>query len=137
MTSKYVSEVLRYIENRSLLRRVFSWFLRRHYQKHDLAEDKALLADLKARRFMPTAVLIQLSRRCNLRCTMCGWQIWKRNTGVMPIDLFRRVLSEMTLNGITELHLTSAQGEPLLSPHFSQCLEFAIQFLLLSVSLLA
>jgi hypothetical protein len=45
----------------------------------------------------------------------------------MSLDLYRRVLSETKISGITNLHFTSAQGEPLLSPHFAECLKRAIE----------
>ena len=57
---------------------------------------------------------------------MCGWQIWKRNKGFMSVDLFKRVIAEMTANGIRNLEFSSAQGEPLLSPHAGECVRLAI-----------
>jgi len=44
----------------------------------------------------------------------------------MSVDLFKRVIAEMTANGIRNLEFTSAQGEPLLSPHAGECVRFAV-----------
>lgn len=42
--------------------------------------------------------------------------------------LYRRVfLDEMLKNVIRELNLTNPQGEPLMSPHVEECIDFAIQ----------
>ena len=65
---------------------------------------------------MIKTVFAQISRRCNLRCVMCGYEAWQRNSGVMSEAVFDRVLSEMRAAGIKRLALTSAQGEPLLAP---------------------
>ena len=44
----------------------------------------------------------------------------------MSVDLFKRVIAEMTANGIRNLEFSSAQGEPLLSPHAGECVRLAI-----------
>ena len=65
---------------------------------------------------MITTVFAQISRRCNLRCVMCGYEAWQRNAGFMSDEIFGRVLSQMQACGIKRLALTAAQGEPLLAP---------------------
>ena len=114
------------LENNRLLAAVCRPLLRRHYRAQDLADDQALLNDLAAKRFTPQAVLIQIARVCNLRCLMCGWTVWKRNKGFMPMDLYRRILAEMSVNGIRHVNLTNPQGEPLLSPHAMECIRLAL-----------
>lgn len=66
---------------------------------------------------MIKTVFAQISRRCNLRCVMCGYEAWQRNSGFMSEDVFNRVVSEMRAAGINRLALTAAQGEPLLAPN--------------------
>jgi MoaA/NifB/PqqE/SkfB family radical SAM enzyme len=61
-----------------------------------MAADRVNFDRLKANRFLPDRVFVQISRRCNLTCSMCGWQIWKRNKGFMSVDLFKRVIAKMT-----------------------------------------
>jgi len=63
-----------------------------------MAADRVNFDRLKANRFLPDRVFVQISRRCNLTCSMCGWQIWKRNKGFMSVDLFKRVIAKMTAN---------------------------------------
>ena len=65
---------------------------------------------------MIKTVFAQISRRCNLRCVMCGYEAWQRNAGFMSDEVFGRVLSQMQACGIKRLALTAAQGEPLLAP---------------------
>lgn len=101
-------------------------YMRRRYAADAMAADRVTYDRLKANRFLPDRVFVQISRRCNLTCSMCGWQIWKRNKGFMSVDLFKRVIAEMTANGIRNLEFTSAQGEPLLSPHAGECVRLAI-----------
>lgn len=119
-------EFLVWAERRSLWRRVFRKQLAAHYRARDAETDRAIYANLKAKKFVPVAVLVQISRACNLRCSMCGWAVWGRNRGFMAMDLYRHILSEMKLNGIGQLNLTNPQGEPLLSPHALECIELGV-----------
>jgi MoaA/NifB/PqqE/SkfB family radical SAM enzyme len=92
----------------------------------DALQDAALVKHLETRNMAPSAMLIQIARICNLRCVMCGWKIWGRNKGFMSPELYKRVLSEMKLNGIERVCITSAQGEPLLNPRAIEFLELAL-----------
>ena len=118
---------LTYCEGHPTLARVVRSPLRQHYRERDLASDLAIYSDLASKNFRPHAVLVQISRRCNLRCSMCGWAVWQRNKGFMSLDLYRRVLREMRANGIDNLNLTNPQGEPLLSPHAAECIRLGIE----------
>jgi len=115
-----------WVERNWLLRRILRRQLAALYRSRDAASDRARYESLKARDFVPDAVLVQISRACNLKCSMCGWAVWARNRGFMKMDLYRRILSEMKLNGIRRLNLTNPQGEPLLSPHAIECIELGI-----------
>lgn len=81
-----------------------------------LAIDRAQYRTIASNKFLPNIVYVQISRRCNLRCEMCGWKVWKRNTGFMSRQVFDRVLDEMAVNDIRRMAFTGAQGEPLLNP---------------------
>jgi MoaA/NifB/PqqE/SkfB family radical SAM enzyme len=105
---------------------VFRSQLRERYAKKDAEEDAASFAQLEARQFRPDAVLVQISRACNLRCTMCGWAVWGRNKGFMRMELYRHILDELKLNEIPRVNLTNPQGEPLLSPHAIECIRMAL-----------
>lgn len=75
---------------------------------------------------MPERLALQISRRCNLECRMCGWSVWKRNAGFMSREVFERALDEAARNGIYYLAFSSAQGEPLLSPLCGEFLHEAL-----------
>lgn len=75
---------------------------------------------------MPTVLALQISRRCNLTCRMCGWMVWQRNRGVMSPEIFAAALAEAQKNNIPRLVFSSAQGEPLLSPHCGEFIHRAL-----------
>jgi MoaA/NifB/PqqE/SkfB family radical SAM enzyme len=106
------------------------WLLRskfeQHYRERDVEWNNDFMRRLERRNFLPEMVNIQISRRCNLRCTMCGWSAWKRNKGFMTEELYRHILSEMKLNNIRQAHITNPQGEPLLHPHAIEFLRIAL-----------
>lgn len=77
-------------------------------------------------RTLPLRVYVQISRRCNMTCTMCGWKVWARNKGEMSPAVFQRILDECDANGITCMRFSSAQGEPLLNPHWGSFASDAI-----------
>ncbi|MCR6628811.1 MAG: radical SAM protein [Magnetospirillum sp.] len=93
----------------------------------DLAAARGTLVDwLEARDLAPVEVYVQIARRCNLRCTMCGHEVWQSNSGFMEPELFDRVLAECAANGVKRLHVLSGQGEPLLHPQVFEMLEKAV-----------
>ncbi|HSV29762.1 MAG TPA: radical SAM protein [Candidatus Omnitrophota bacterium] len=79
-----------------------------------------------ARKLVPWEIYLQVSRRCNLRCAMCGHEVWQSNSGFMEPDVFDRVLEQAKANGIDTLHILSGQGEPLLHPRIFEMLEQAV-----------
>ncbi|CAA7623432.1 Fe-S oxidoreductase [Candidatus Terasakiella magnetica] len=87
---------------------------------------RMLLAGLKQRGNLPVEVYVQLSRRCNLRCTMCGHGIWKDNTGFMADEVFARVLAECESLGISRMTILAAQGEPFLHPRAFEMMAEAV-----------
>lgn len=74
----------------------------------------------------PTEVYVQIARRCNLRCAMCGHEVWKSNSGFMEPEMFERVLEQCAANNVKKLHILSGQGEPLLHPQVFEFLEKAV-----------
>lgn len=62
---------------------------------------------------------VQIARRCNLTCSMCGWKVWARNKGEMPPAIFRRVIEQCIEYEIDSMRFSSAQGEPMLNPHWA------------------
>ncbi|RAU21058.1 radical SAM protein [Paramagnetospirillum kuznetsovii] len=92
-----------------------------------LAKARALvIAPAERRNLVPYEIYVQLSRRCNLHCTMCGWEIWKDNSGFMEEPVFERVIAEAKACGIKTMHILAGQGEPFLHPRIFECLERAV-----------
>ena len=85
-----------------------------------------MLAQLARRGNLPEEVFVQLSRRCNLRCTMCGHEVWKDLSGFMSDEVFARVLSECEAAGIRTMTILAAQGEPFLHPRAFEMMEEAV-----------
>jgi len=121
-----VEKHLSSVERSPALSRCLRQSLRRIYAARDAAEDQLHFVQLKSRNFMPNAIQIQISRACNLRCTMCGWAVWQRNRGFMKLDLYMRILDEMERNSIRKCWLTNPQGEPLLNPQAIKFVEIAL-----------
>jgi MoaA/NifB/PqqE/SkfB family radical SAM enzyme/Flp pilus assembly protein TadD len=82
--------------------------------------------EFEQRGFQREKVYIQLSRRCNLRCTMCGHHIWESNEGFMTMELFEHALDECAANGLFDIVILAAQGEPFLHPKIFEFLEYAV-----------
>lgn len=85
-----------------------------------------VIAPAEARKLVPWEIYLQISRRCNLRCAMCGHEVWQSNSGIMEQAVFDRILSEAKANGIDTLHILSGQGEPLLHPKVFDMLAQAV-----------
>jgi MoaA/NifB/PqqE/SkfB family radical SAM enzyme/Flp pilus assembly protein TadD len=87
---------------------------------------QSMLAELAARGNRPAAVHVQLSRRCNLRCTMCGHAVWKDNSGFMEDAVFDRILEQCRESRIGAMTILAAQGEPFLHPRAFEMMERAV-----------
>lgn len=93
----------------------------------DLSAARSLLIQWAENRDLaPVEVYVQIARRCNLRCAMCGHEVWQSNSGFMEPELFDRVLAECAANNVKKLHILSGQGEPLLHPQVFELLEKAV-----------
>lgn len=86
----------------------------------------AVIRPAEKRDLAPWEIYVQVSRRCNLRCAMCGHEVWQSNSGFMEADVFDRVLAEAKANRIDTIHILSGQGEPLLHPRIFEMLEQAV-----------
>jgi len=85
-----------------------------------------LIAPVERRNGIPWEVYVQVSRRCNLRCAMCGHETWQSNSGFIEAAVFDRVLAECGANGIHRITILSGQGEPLLHPDIFGLLDKAV-----------
>ncbi len=87
--------------------------------------NSAELADLEARNYKPREIHVQVSKRCNLKCTMCSWETWKSNVGVMEMPLFKKILDNAEDAGVAKIVFANAQGEPFLNPEIYEMIEMA------------
>ncbi len=93
---------------------------------HGMQQDIKIYNELAANAFRPKSVSVQISRRCNLTCSMCGWEIWQRNEGTMSLEIFRRVIQQMKAFNIPLMQFSAAQGEPLLNPRAKDFIAMAM-----------
>jgi len=54
---------------------------------------------------------------CNARCVFCAYPTMKRKKEIMPMSLFRKVITEYSKAGGGALSLTPVMGEPFIDPH--------------------
>ena len=84
------------------------------------------LAGRKMQKFgnIPFRVQIENTNVCTGNCVFCPHKTMKRKTGIMDIDLTRRIIDECKDLGINYV-TTYGFGEPLLDPHFFGRTEYA------------
>jgi MoaA/NifB/PqqE/SkfB family radical SAM enzyme/alpha-beta hydrolase superfamily lysophospholipase len=71
----------------------------------------------------PVLANIEITARCNLRCTYCARSLRNRQEGDMPLDRFRQILDLLPhAYRVTFVGL----GEPLLHPHIIDFIEEAV-----------
>lgn len=85
----------------------------------------AAIQAVEQRDYLPPTIMVQVSGRCNLRCTMCAHPEEQDNQGRMELKLFRRLLDELEAVGINALVIAGAWGEPFLHPEIFTFLEEA------------
>jgi radical SAM protein with 4Fe4S-binding SPASM domain len=100
------SHILRYLLNRYL-----GSFAYHHRQAKALSR--------------PEVYAIETTNLCNLRCIMCPYPEMTRQTGLMSLDLFKKVISEIkTYSRYVGLHNF---GEPLLNPDLPRFIAHAAE----------
>ena len=65
-------------------------------------------------RRIPNSVSIELSSVCNRRCRWCPQSVYQRPLGELPVELFRKIVDDLSADGFDvpmELHFFN---EPLL-----------------------
>lgn len=76
---------------------------------------------------LPTAMSIEPTTGCNLRCPECpsGLRSFSRPTGMLEKSTYEKIIKESAAH-LTYLHLYF-QGEPFLHPHFLELVKYADQ----------
>lgn len=90
--------------------------------------NQQLLDEFNRRDRRPTGVMIQVSAKCNLGCTMCGYVGRTPNTGFIALPLFERILDDCRAYGVNRIYMETAWGEPMLHPKIFELLEMAASF---------
>ena len=68
---------------------------------------------------------IEPTNVCNANCTFCAYQHQERPTGVMSMELFRKVVDEYASCGGGPLGMTPTVGEPFVDPHLLERITYA------------
>jgi len=92
------------------------------------ADSQRTLTDFFARDRRPTGVMIQVSAKCNLGCTMCGYVGRTPNVGFIEPGLFGHILDDCRAYGVDRIFTETAWGEPMLHPKIFDLLEMASDF---------
>jgi MoaA/NifB/PqqE/SkfB family radical SAM enzyme len=71
------------------------------------------------------AINIETTNICNANCTFCAYQYQERPTGVMSLELFRKIIDEYVELGGGSLGLTPTVGDPLLDKHLIERIAYA------------
>ena len=82
-----------------------------------LARTQDVDAVLRQAAVLPQAVDFETTNVCNANCVFCAYQFQERPTGVMEMDLYRRLIQEVAELGITTIGFTPLVGDPLVDPH--------------------
>lgn len=73
---------------------------------------------------IPFRVMIENTNVCNADCTFCPHKFMKRKTGIMDVDLSRRIIDECKDLGIDYVTIYGF-GEPFLDSYFFERVEYA------------
>lgn len=74
----------------------------------------------------PTQVVVEVIAGCNLRCRACPSRVLSRRRGEIPVELFRRIVDEISAAAPLDTELYPAyMGEPLMYSHIFEALSYA------------
>lgn len=85
-------------------------------------EREALVAQLSV---SMSYLNVETTNICNANCIFCAYQYQERPTGVMEMDLFRKIVDEYAECGGGPLGLTPTVGEPLVDPKILERIAYA------------
>jgi MoaA/NifB/PqqE/SkfB family radical SAM enzyme len=90
-----------------------------------LARTRPLEPVLDQAAAVPTKVDFETTNICNADCIFCAYQYQERPTGMMSLDLFRRLIRETAELGVTHVGFTPLVGDPLIDPHIVERVRLA------------
>lgn len=68
---------------------------------------------------------IETTNICNANCVFCAYQYQERTKGIMPMELFKKVIDEYANSGGCSLGLTPTVGDPLVDPKLLERISYA------------
>lgn len=74
----------------------------------------------------PQRVVLELTPKCNLSCSMCPRNYIKENEGFMTKGLWKRLIDEIAEQSPDSIILPFWRGESLLHPEFAEFIEYAL-----------
>lgn len=92
------------------------------YRRMNVFLHGLLFKDLKIEH--PHIIEIEMTNDCNLKCKHCHRNAMKRPVGHMELEVFRKLVDEISQYPISFLRIVGL-GEPSLNPHFRQMLQYA------------
>ncbi len=75
----------------------------------------------------PKYVEIEITNRCNMRCSFCPRQLMTRQEQDMNFELYKKIIDELTENYDDIIVAYSLFGEPLLHPEFKNFVKYTIE----------
>ena len=73
--------------------------------------------------FFPPIVYIEPTNACNCRCIICPRRQMTRPLGYLDMDLFRKIIDDIALQGPSDIRLFNF-GEPLLHPDLAEMVRY-------------
>ncbi len=89
----------------------------------DLRAAALALAAAQQAPFFPPVVYIEPTNACNCNCVICPRRNMTREVGFMSMDLFRKIVDEISALGPSEIRLFNF-GEPLLHPRLCKMVDY-------------
>lgn len=77
------------------------------------------------KKFYFNKIYIEVTNICNFNCNFCVYNLMKREKGFMDLDLFKKIVTEISENGNSQIVFFHLMGEPLLHPDIIEMLNYA------------
>lgn len=71
------------------------------------------------------SISIETTNICNANCTFCAYQYQKRPTGIMEMELFKKIIDEYAECGGGVVGFTPTVGDPLVDPYIVERIRYA------------
>jgi MoaA/NifB/PqqE/SkfB family radical SAM enzyme len=86
---------------------------------------KKIITDLKKKLL---GINIETTNICNANCIFCAYQFQSRKTGIMDLEMYKKIIRTYSSLGGGDIGLTPTVGEPLADKHIVERIKFARNF---------